>query len=72
MNQPVYMDYNATAPVFPAAAAAMGEALTTKDPANKLLEIARSYPNSTIAGKAIPSEPRPTASAARRRFCTAG
>ena len=28
MNQPVYMDYNATAPVFPAAAAAMGEALT--------------------------------------------
>ena len=28
MNQPVYMDYNATAPVFPVAAAAMGEALT--------------------------------------------
>ncbi len=27
MNPPVYMDYNATAPVFPAAAAAMGEAL---------------------------------------------
>src|SRR5579859_1778820 len=28
MNSPVYMDYNATAPVFPAVAAAMGEALT--------------------------------------------
>ncbi len=27
MNQPVYMDYNATAPILPAAAAAMGEAL---------------------------------------------